>query len=235
VTFGVLALLFLLVLAAAFVQGASGMGFALLFAPVAGLIAADLVPVAVLAMMIPLNAFVLWREREHVDRAGVGWVSLTRVLCTPIGLWVLVAVPQDRLGLLIGGSTVLAALVSLLAPDFSPGRAVYLGAGAVTAVTETATGVGGPPLALAYQHRPAPELRATVAACFLVGEIVSVALLLVQGKGHSSSLQGALILMPALVLGLWASSRVHQRIPSNKLRMFVLVFAVVSGLLLMVR
>lgn len=36
VTFGVLALLFLVVLAAAFVQGASGMAVALLFAPVAG-------------------------------------------------------------------------------------------------------------------------------------------------------------------------------------------------------
>lgn len=35
-TFGVLALLFLVVLAAAFVQGASGMAVALLFAPVAG-------------------------------------------------------------------------------------------------------------------------------------------------------------------------------------------------------
>lgn len=234
-TLSTFALLSVVVLVAAFVQGASGMGFALLFAPVAGLVAADLMPVAVLAMMIPLNAFVLWRERQHVDLSGVGWVSLSRILCTPLGLWVLVAVPESRLGLLIGGSTVLAALVSLLAPDFSPGKGVYLGAGAVTAVTETATGVGGPPLALAYQHRPAPELRATVAACFLVGEIVSLALLLVQGKGHMSSLQGALVLMPALAVGLWASSHVHQRIPSSKLRMFVLVFAVVSGLLLMFR
>lgn len=231
----VIALLSVVVLVAAFIQGASGMGFALVFAPVAGLVAAELMPLAVLGLMIPLNAFVLWREREHVDLHGVGWVSLSRILCTPLGLWVLVAVPADKLGLLIGGSTVLAAVVSLLAPDFSPGRAVYLGAGAVTAVTETATGVGGPPLALAYQHRPAPELRATVAACFLVGEIVSVALLLVQGRGEPDSLLKALYLVPALVVGLWASSPVHQRISSAKLRMFVLVFAVVSGLLLMVR
>lgn len=228
-------LIALTVVAAAFVQGAAGMGFALLFAPVAGILATDLVPLAVLVLMIPLNAFVCWRERSHVDLRGVKWVSASRVLATPLGVWLLLAVPDSRLGLLIGGSTVLAALVSLLTPDFRPGPAAYLTVGAVTAVTETATGVGGPPLALAYQHRPAPELRATVAACFLVGEIVSVALLLARGEGSSSSLLSALYLMPALAVGLWLSSRVHRRIPSRQLRLFVLVFAVLSGCLLMLR
>ncbi|NHN55581.1 sulfite exporter TauE/SafE family protein [Calidifontibacter sp. DB0510] len=228
-------LLAVTVIVGAFVQGSGGMGFALVFAPVAGLVAADLMPVALLALMLPLNGFVLWRERWAIDWSGVRWVSVARILCTPLGVWVLAIVPADKLGLLIGGSTVLAALVSLLAPDFKPGRGVYLGAGAVTAVTETATGVGGPPLALAYQHRPAPELRATVAACFLVGEIVSLALLLIQGKGSTSAMASAAALVPALAIGLWLSSMVHQRISSARLRMFVLIFAVVSGLLLMVR
>lgn len=230
---GTLLLLSLAVLAGAFVQGASGLGFAMVFAPVAGLIEPGMLPVALLALMLPLNLYVLWRERSHLDWHGAGWVGIARVASTPLGLWLLLVVPENRLALLFGGATVLAAVVSLLAPDFQPTRGAFLAAGAATGLTETATGVGGPPLALVYQHRPAPELRATVAACFLVGEVVSLAMLLAQGRGESSALVDAVWLLPALVVGLLLSSLVHERIPSALLRQFVLGFAVVSGLLLM--
>jgi uncharacterized protein len=229
-----LVLLSVTVLIGAFVQGTSGLGFAMIFAPVAGLIEPGMLPVALLALMLPLNVYVMWRERSHLDWRGAGWVGIARVLSTPLGLWLLLAVPENRLALLFGGATVLAAVVSLLAPDFRPTRTAFLAAGAATGLSETATGIGGPPLALVYQHRPAPELRATVAACFLLGEIVSLALLLAQGRGEMGALVDAAWLLPALVVGLLLSSLVHERIPSARLRQFVLMFAVVSGVLLMV-
>ena len=40
----------------------------------------------------------------------------------------------------------------------------FLAAGLITGITETATGIGGPPLALTLQHRPVSEMRATIAA-----------------------------------------------------------------------
>ncbi|MFC6705187.1 TSUP family transporter [Flexivirga alba] len=184
--------------------------------------------------MLPLNAFVVWRERSAIDWHGVRWVAVTRVAATPLGLLVLTAVPANRLGLLIGAATVLAAIVSLVAPDFHPSRGAFLGAGAATAVSETATGVGGPPLALVYQHSPAPELRSTVAASFLLGEVVSIAVLLVRGIGDAGAVRDAAWLLPALVVGLLLSSRLHERLDSKRLRFLVLVFALVSGVVLMV-
>lgn len=228
-----LALLAVTVAVAAFVQGTSGLGYALIVAPVAGLADPGLLPVFLLASMIPLNLYVAWRERSSIDLRGAGWITGARLAATPAGLVLLAAVPEHDLGLLVGAATVLAALVSLAAPAFAPGRVAYVGAGLVTGITETATGVGGPPLALVYQHRPPPELRATVAVCFLFGEAASLVLLLATGRGHLDHLGTALWMLPALAAGAALSRLVHHRVDARRLRLGVLVFALVSGLVLM--
>ncbi|MFH8241257.1 sulfite exporter TauE/SafE family protein [Streptomyces sp. NPDC018321] len=232
-TLATLAVLAVTVAVAAFVQGSSGLGFALIVAPVAGIIDPHLVPVFVLASMIPLNLYVAWRERASLDLRGAGWITGARLAATPAGLAVLWLIPERSLGVFVGVATVLAAVVSLAAPAFTPGRAAYVGAGAVTGLTETATGVGGPPLALVYQHRPPAELRSTVAACFLVGEVASLALLFGTGEAQAAELGQAVVLLPAIALGAWLSRLVHHRLDARRTRLFVLVFALVSGLVLM--
>lgn len=228
-----LAVLAATVTAAAFVQGSSGLGFALIVAPVAGILDPGLLPVFVLASMIPLNVYVAWRERASLDLRGAGWITAARLAATPGGLALLWLIPDRSLGLFVGLATVLAAVVSLAAPAFTPGRAAYVGAGAVTGLTETATGVGGPPLALVYQHRPPAELRSTVAACFLVGEVASLLLLFATGEGNPADLGWALVLVPAIAAGAWLSRLVHHRLDARRMRLFVLLFALVSGVVLM--
>ena len=50
---------------AAFVQGSSGLGFALIVAPVLTLVQPELLPVTVLFLMLPLNAYVALRTIIH--------------------------------------------------------------------------------------------------------------------------------------------------------------------------
>ncbi len=219
---------------AAFVQGSSGLGFALIVAPVAGMLDPGLLPVFVLAAMIPLNLYVAWRERASLDLRGAGWVTAARLAATPGGLALLWLIPDRSIGLFVGIATVLAAVVSLAAPAFTPGRLAYVGAGAVTGLTETATGVGGPPLALVYQHRPPAELRSTVAACFLVGEVASLLLLFATGQGRPADLGLAAALIPVIAVGAWLSRLVHHRLDARRMRLCVLVFALVSGAVLII-
>ncbi|MFG2637633.1 sulfite exporter TauE/SafE family protein [Streptomyces sp. NPDC048362] len=230
---GTLAVLAVTVAAAAFVQGVSGLGFALIVAPVAGLLDPGLLPVFVLTAMIPLNLYVAWRERHSLDLRGARWITAARLAATPAGLVLLWAIPEGDLGAVVGAATVLAAIVSTVMPSFTPGPGAYVGAGVVTGLTETATGVGGPPLALVYQHRPAGELRATVAVCFLVGEVASLCLLFGAGRGRPADMGWAVLLLPALAGGAWLSRLVHQRVEARRMRAFVLVFALVSGVVLM--
>jgi len=229
-----LVLISLAVVFAAFVQGATGVGFALIVAPVIGILRPQLLPVCVLVLMLPLNFYVAWRERSAVDRIGAGWITGGRVLGTAGGLWVLAALSASHLAIFVGLSTVAAALVTLMMPAFSPGRPAFVAAGLVTGVTETATGIGGPPLALVYQHQPPSTMRSTIALCFLAGELVSLATLLAAGRIGSSQLSAAASLLPALFVGAWLSRVVHHRISGRFLRAFVQVFAIVSGVALLV-
>lgn len=223
------------VLVAGFVQGATGVGFALILAPVMGLLEPALLPVCVLVLMLPLNVYVIWRERAAIDRTGATWITAGRVAGTAGGLWVLVALSASALNVFVGLATIAAVLATLAAPAFTPGRPAFIAAGVVTGITETATGIGGPPLALVYQHQPVAVMRSTVALCFLLGQLVSLAALVAVGRVGASQMTAATELLPALGMGAVLSHVVHDRVNTRFLRAFVLVFALVSGLVLLAR
>ncbi len=220
---------------AAFVQGTTGLGFALIVAPIVGLIDSGLLPVCLLVLMLPLNVYVAWRERGALDRSGAGWITLGRLVGTFGGIWILTALPASALNLLIGAATILAAAATLALPPFRANRQSFIAAGLVTGITETATGIGGPPLALVYQHHAAAVLRSTIALCFLVGELISLATLAIVGRTSASQFEVALLLVPPLALGAMLSRHVHHRVDGRVLRAFVLAFAIVSGTVLLFR
>lgn len=151
-TLGLIAILSAVTLVSSFIQGALGIGFALIVAPVVGILKPDLLPVTLLLLMLPLNFHVAWRERSAVDWSGAKWITLGRFAGTFAGVWLLAALSTQQLDLAVGWFTVIAAAAALFAPPFEPGRPSALGVGLFTGVTETATGIGGPPLALLYQH-----------------------------------------------------------------------------------
>src|SRR5699024_7575121 len=98
-----------------------------------------------------------------------------------------------------------------------------------------ATGVGGPPLALAYQHGPGPTLRSTIAMCFLIGEIVSLAVLAVTGQISSEALVKSAWLLPFVIAGALASRVVHHRLDGALLRYLVLGFSAAAGLAVIIQ
>ena len=81
-----LALLAAAVVIASFVQGTIGVGFALILAPILGLLAPALLPGALLLVMLPLNAWVAWRERSALDWPGAGRITVGRVFGGVAGL-----------------------------------------------------------------------------------------------------------------------------------------------------
>jgi uncharacterized membrane protein YfcA len=126
-----------------------------------------------------------------------------------------------------------------LAPAFSPSRSAFVTVGLLTGISETATGIGGPPLVLAYQHHRPEVLRSTVAGCLLAGELLSLGVLGVtgrtMGRTMSQDMFSAALLVPFLVVGGLASSLIHDRVNGRLLRGAVLIFAVTSGAILILR
>ncbi|MFC7519009.1 TSUP family transporter [Herbaspirillum sp. GCM10030257] len=230
----ILAFIALAVFVGTFIQGATGMGFALIVAPVLGILKPELLPAGLLLLMLPLNAYVAWREWQALDRHGVTWITAGRTAGTFGGLAVLVALPASALNILIGLTTILAAVATLILPSFSPKKSAFLSTGVFTGITETATGIGGPPLALVYQHMPAATLRSSVALCFLLGEIISLVVLAISGRIDVTTFTSLVWVLPPLVIGLVASHFVYRKINARYLRIAVLAFAIVSGLFILV-
>jgi len=229
------ALLSAAVLLAAFVQGSTGFGFALIVAPMLGLCAPPLLPVCLLLLMLPLNLLVAWREREALDLRSSGWITVGRVIGTAAGLGLILLLSMRQLSALTGAATIIAAVLTGLLPAFRPARTALVGAGVVTGITETTTGIGGPPLALVYQHQPAAVVRATLAACFLAGELLSLAMLWVTGRTQWLHAVAAAQLLPALLIGAVASKRTHVHLHPRALRLFVVAFSITSGSVLLLR
>lgn len=218
----------------AFVQASIGVGFAMMLSPVLAVMAPGLLPGCVLLLMLPLNLFVAWRERAALDRRGASWITVGRCAGALAGLGVLALLSASTLRLFVGVATLLTAAGSLLSGNFVLRPPAFLIAGVVTGVTETATGIGGPPMALLYQHQPAPVLRSTLATCFLIGEVVSLLLLLMVGQMAREQVVTAVLLLPVLAFGAWASRWLRGRFTGTRLRVAVLVFAFLSGLICLV-
>ncbi len=222
------------VAAGGLLQGSTGVGFALVVSPVLALFAPALLPGCVLILMLPLNAYVAWRERRAIDRSGAGWITAGRCAGGVGGLLVLAVLPVDALRLFVGVATIGTAFGSMLSGAFTPRPAIFIGAGVITGITETATGIGGPPMALIYQHQPGPVLRATLAVCFLIGEVVSLLLLALSGRLDQGQIAAALWLLPAQ--GARALSRrwLHGGVDGRPMRLAMMGFAVASGMVCLI-
>ena len=70
------------------------------------------------------------------------------------------------------------------------------------ALAGTATSIGGPPVALLYQHRPPQQIRSTLAVLFTVGAAMSLRHL-DRRSSRRPRAAAALVLTPCLVLGAW--------------------------------
>lgn len=221
------------VFAGALIQGTLGVGFALVVVPVMAWLAPELLPVAVLLLMLPINSMVIAREHRHIDWGGIGWVSAGRFVGTFCGLWLLANASTRNLDILIGISLIATTILSLVAPPVVSGRKTLSGAGLVTGITETATGIGGPPLALAYQRATPQVMRPTVAVCMAIGQLFSLLLLTLGGLVSGTALIGTVALLPATVLGLLFSRWTAPKLRGSTLRYALLAFASISGIILL--
>lgn len=224
----------LLAAVAACVQGTIGFGLALTSAPLLALIDPAFVPGPLLVASLPLAVAALLRERAHADVRGVGLAFGGRVPGTVLGALAVAAFPLAALHVLIALLVLLAVAVSVWAPRFHPTRRVLVTAGLVSGVTGTIGAIGGPPVALVYQHAEGPRLRATLALYFVLGTVLSVTALWATGSFGRHEVALSALLLPGTALGFLASGRVLRHVDTGLLRPLVLGAASLSAVVLLV-
>jgi uncharacterized membrane protein YfcA len=219
----------------ALIQGSIGFGLSLVVTPVLGLLAPETLPAAVILAAQPLTALMAVRERGSIDRKGFVEIAIARLPGTAAAALLAAAVSTDQLGIVIGTAVVVAAAMSATAPEFELSSRHRVVAGLFSGFMGTIAAVGGPPLAIAYQRRPGPEIRSTLAMSFLVGGFVSLIALWAVGRVEAEHWALAGVLLPGMGLGLLVARRVHLLLERGWLRPAVLAFAIVSGLAAIVK
>lgn len=223
------------VLVGATLQGVVGIGLSLTSTPVIALVAPQLVPTVPLLWAAAYPLATLAREWRAADWRGLRWAVGARVPGTVIGVLVVAWASDQVLGIVVGVMVLLAVLLTWRAVRLPVNRRSLSTAGFVGGITGTATSIGGPPLALVYQHRPGPEVRASMAAFFCLGGLVSLAGLGIGGEISQRHLLVALLVAPALLVGHLLAGPARRHLDAGHTRAAVLVICAASALTLLVR
>ena len=234
-------LLAVVALAAAVVQAATGLGFALVLSPAMfALLEPESAVVAITVLGLALNGLVLFGERR---RPRVAWGEVGPLLVAAVpgavcGVLVLRALPKSVLQIAVGVAVIGAAALRARArreagaPSLGDPRA-RLALGFVTGTLSTSAGVNGPPIALWFAHRglgPA-EIRDSLSASFLgLGIIAAVVLAPVLAAADIEVEWGALAAaLVCVVAGHAVGRRAFARIDAARYEPLLLAIVVVAG------
>ena len=217
------------------VQGALGFGANLIAVPVVAIVVPEALPATLILWVVPLVIAMAVRERHGVDWSGVRWTTLGRVPGTVLGAWVASTVASTTLSVLCGLGVLLAVATSLATADVPLIPVTKTVAGFASGAMGTATSIGGPPLALLYQHEDGRVLRATLAMTFTFGTAISLTGLVLAGAVEPWHLGLALALTPGLAAGLLFSPTLVRRLDGATLRPAVLALATIAALIAVAR
>ncbi len=219
----------------AMVQGAVGFGMALVAAPLLVLIRPELVPGPLLVNGLLLTLLVARRERDSIDLLGVKWGLVGRLPGSALGALGLALIPEESMSLLVGILVLAGVGIGFSGLRITPSPRMLLIAGFVSGIFGTIASVGGPPLALLYQHETGPRLRGTLAGFFIVGGLFSLVALIWVGRFGRDELNWTLLLLPATVLGFACSGRLTAWVDAGRTRRAVLGITLVAGVAAVLR
>ena len=225
----------LVVYAGAVMQATTGVGVGILSSPVLLLVDPDFVPAAVVVAVLPLTFSVAIADRSHIDGRGVTAALVGRIPGLVLGVIVVASISDTVLAVLVSVTVLLGVVVSLTTKRFTPTTTALVIAGFGSGFTGTAVGVGGPPIALTYQHSDPVTMRATISFFFSVGSVMTAIALAAAGELGWRQLELVALVLPSILLGLWTARRYRYRLVGSAVRPIVLGLSAFSAIALLIR
>ena len=213
----------------AFLQSAIGFGLAIVAAPILYFIDPNYVPAPVTACALFLSILNVYKHRYHVSFRGLKNAVIGRVPGSLLGALLLLWIDKSLLALWIGISVLLAVATSMtsLRWEPTPGRMMF--AGFMSGFMGTSSSIGGPPMALLWQHQEVNLIRANLSAFFVVSCTISLVILAPLGQFGGTQIMLALPLLPATYVGFELARLSAGKISQGKLRVFSLGLCFICG------
>ncbi len=235
VSWGEIALALGCVVLGAAVQATIGFGASLVSIPLLLLVNPALVPGPAAVAGLTVNLIGMRAGVADADWRGVRWAAVGLVPGTLVAAWALTTFSRPAIAVLSAAAVLVAVGVSALGLRPAGGRRVLLAAGVFSGYLNTTAGVGGPPMALAYQDAPAKVLRSTLPSVFVVATVLSMVILVRTGYLDAPDWRIGLLLAPGGAVGYAVAQGWVHRIDGSRLRGAVLVVSAVSALAALAR
>ena len=224
--------IFLISVFGAILQGSIGFGLGPFSVPLLVLIDPGFIPGPLLLVSVYLTFSLFRRERKSMHKEGFGWAISGRILGSALGAGLLVMVPSQNLSMLYGSVVLLAVFLSISGVKLKLVPHNILFAATLSGMMATAAAIGGPPMALVYQHGSGPRLRSTLSAIFLIGSVFSLSALFWIGRFGTQEIIKALILVPGIALGLYLSKYGAAILDKGYIRPVILIVSSLSAAVL---
>ena len=213
----------------AFVQTAIGFGLAVIAAPLLFFINPYYVPAPITMCALVLSVFNVYSYRGHVSFRGLGNAIIGRIPGSLCGAALLLWIDKDWLALWIGLSVLGGVGVSLTSLRWQPTPGRMMLAGFMSGFMGTSSSIGGPPMALLWQHQEVNLVRANLAAFFVVSCLMSLLVLAPIGQFGVQQLMLGLPLLPATLVGFLIARRTMSQVPHRQLRIASLTLCSIAG------
>ena len=222
----------------AIVKATTGFGYALISTPFLLIlwepefIVPVFMPLAVIGdilIVIGTWRLIVWRQVIPLSIAGV--------ISAPFGAYLLIAVPQDGLRLMVAFLALISAVLLFLGIKVMIRREVFasLVAGSLSGLFSTSTTMSGPPVAilLINQRFEKQRFRASLAMYFLIMQLVGAVSLVFLGPLNSGTMSVSIILLPTVILGNFVASKLVDRLPQEVFtRIAIIVVGLTASLIL---
>jgi uncharacterized membrane protein YfcA len=231
------ALVFLVITAfvAGLARGFSGFGSALIFMPLASMVAGAQVASPLLLLIDFLTTLTLIPAAARTaDRRDVGVISLGAIVGVPVGTMALAW--ANPLAIRWGIAALIVSMLVLLASGWrypgKPTAPVTVAVGGVAGFFGGLAQIGGPPVVMYWLRDTAVAAvtRANIILYFAVADILIIISYLVGGLWTTAIVGLALITAPLFGLGLWIGSKLFGKASDELFRRICYTLIAVSAL-----
>jgi uncharacterized protein len=213
--------------ASAFLQRASGFGFALFATPLLSFsMPVTLAVIVVSLVAFPAGATNFYELRSHADRHKIGRIVAWSLVGMPLGLLAHRHVSDHIMRIVLAAAIAAAAILLASGARIrsSHARRADAIAGFLSGVLNTSTGTNGPPLVVAMtgQDLGPDQFRANLAGIFTISGAIAIALFAIDGLITRRSVVLAGTGLPLVFIGRFCGAAIAGRLDQSAFRQLVL-------------
>lgn len=222
--------------ASALLQGLSGFGFSILAIPLITFIMSPKTSVPVLLIYsIIINIAVIISSKKAIDLKKIWLILLGAMLAVPLGTKLLIILPENVIRSFIGILILFFGFFLLAGFKIKLKRSKFmrLPIGFLSGILGASISISGPPLIIYFtnQGTQKQEFRGNLAIYFLLLNLITVPVYLINGLFTPTVLNNALSFSPALLVGVLSGSIISHKIKDNHFRKITLYLLIIMGVL----